>query len=75
MRMTWEEIKKKYPDQWVGLSQVEWDGEAPNVRSAVVEYVGKSRDIQRRILAGEDIHMNCTMSDSAYPFGFQVGGQ
>lgn len=23
-RMTWEEIQEKYPDQWVGLVDVEW---------------------------------------------------
>ena len=37
-RMTWEEIQEKYPDQWVGLVDVEWypDNKA-TVKSAVVE--------------------------------------
>ena len=33
-RMTWKEIVKKYPDQWVGLIDVDWKNES-NVRSAV----------------------------------------
>ena len=41
-RMSWEEIKEKYPDQWVGLVDIDWKNSA-NVRSAVVKYVGKSR--------------------------------
>ena len=40
-RMTWDEIVAKYPDQWVGLIDVE--GDKPNVRSAVVKYTDKTR--------------------------------
>lgn len=36
-RMTWSEIKKNYPDQWVGLTDVDWENEA-TVASAVVSY-------------------------------------
>lgn len=39
-RMTWKEIQKTYPDQWVGMTNVEWDG--GSVRSAVVKYTDKS---------------------------------
>ena len=42
-RMTWDEITAAYPDQWVGLTDVDWKNEA-NVRSAVVKYTDKSRD-------------------------------
>ena len=72
-RLTWKEIKTMYPDTWVGLSDVEWDGCAPNVRSAIVKYSGESGDIQKRIIDGENIHMNCTMDDYMFPLGFQVG--
>lgn len=74
-RMTWEEIEKKYPEQWVGLTDVEWNGHAPNVRSAIVKYAGESYDIWKRKLAGENIHINCTMHDDMYSLGFLVTQQ
>ena len=38
-RMTWEEIQKKYPDQWVGLIDVKYvDDDGISVESAVVKY-------------------------------------
>ena len=42
-RMTWKEIVSKYPDQWVGLIDVDWKNES-NVRSAVVKYIDKTSD-------------------------------
>ena len=41
-RMTWKEIQEAYPDQCVGLTDVEWNG--GGVRSAVVKYTDKSCD-------------------------------
>ena len=41
-RMTWDEIVAKYPDQWVGLTDVERDG--ADVVSAVVKYSDKDAD-------------------------------
>ena len=38
-RMTWDEISKQYPDQWVGLVDIDWEDEA-NIKSAVVRYIG-----------------------------------
>lgn len=36
-RLTWEEIRERYPDQWVALSEVEYvDDDGCNVESAVV---------------------------------------
>ena len=40
-RLKWEEIQKKYPDQWVGLTDVERDG--VTVVSAIVKYSDKTR--------------------------------
>lgn len=42
-RMTWVEIKEKYPDQWVGLTEVEYepDNDA-TIESAVVLYTDKT---------------------------------
>lgn len=44
-RLTWEEIEKKYPDQWVGLVDVEYepDNDA-TVKSAIVKYTDKTMD-------------------------------
>ena len=39
-RMTWSEIKNKYPDQWVGLTDVIRDG--ADIVSAFVKYTDKS---------------------------------
>ena len=41
--MTWEEIEKKYPEQWLEVSDVIWENGA-TVQSAVVKYIGKSSD-------------------------------
>ncbi len=44
-RMTWDEIKKKYPAQWLGLTDVEWaDPEEAEIASAVVSYTDKTAD-------------------------------
>ena len=36
-RLTWEQIKQQYPDQWLGLTDVERSN-ASTVKSAVVAY-------------------------------------
>ena len=41
-RLTWDEIVEKYPDQWVGLVDVDWEDGA-NVRSAIVKYTDKGQ--------------------------------
>ena len=38
--MTWKEIQKKYPNQWVGLINVAWKDDA-NVDKADVMYTDK----------------------------------
>ncbi len=40
-RMSWDEIKKAYPNQWVGLTDVEWK-DTSNIKSAVVKYTDKT---------------------------------
>ena len=44
-RLTWEQIQEKYPDQWVGLIEVEYepDNDA-TIKSAVVKYTDKSKN-------------------------------
>lgn len=41
-RMSWDEITKEYPEQWLGLTDVEWaDDDHANIASAVVSYTNK----------------------------------
>ena len=42
-RMTWAEIAKMYPDQWVGLTDVVWE-DSSNIGSAIVLYTDWSKD-------------------------------
>lgn len=42
-RLTWEEIRKRYPDQWVELVDFEWDEFEPDPRSGVVRLSAKKR--------------------------------
>lgn len=42
-RLTWKEIVEKYPNRWVGLTDVERDApDDPNIKSAVVKYTDKT---------------------------------
>jgi hypothetical protein len=44
-RLTWEEIKHKYPDQWIGLTDVEYKTENDaSIKSGIVKYIGKNMD-------------------------------
>ena len=53
-RMTWDEIVKKYPDRWVGLTDVVWGNEGSSVESAVVKYTDKTRgELLMMQIAGE----------------------
>ena len=69
-RMTWEEIQKKYPDQWVGLVDVKYvDDDGISVESAVVKYTDKSKsDLTRLVLNGEIIS-RYTTPDNIFQMG------
>ena len=69
-RMTWEEIQKKYPDQWVGLVDVKYvEDDGISVESAVVKYTDKSKsDLTRLALKGEIIS-RYTTPDNIFQMG------
>ena len=70
-RLTWDEIESKYPDQWVGLTDVEWQ-DAANVRSAVVSYTDKEmdkNDIFMKQASGEGVYSVYTTPDNLAPLG------
>lgn len=56
-RLTWKQIQEQYPDQWVGLSDVQYlDDDGISVESAVVKYADKTKsELTRLVLKGEII--------------------
>lgn len=56
-RLTWEQIQDKYPDQWVGLTDVQYmDDDGGSVESAVVKYADKTKsELTKLVLSGEII--------------------
>lgn len=44
-RLTFRQIAEKYPDQWVGLDEIEWEPDnSSTVKSAIVRFTDKSAD-------------------------------
>ena len=72
-RLTWEEIEKRYPDKWVGLSEVEWE-DSSNVRSAVVLGSSDTGDeYLHRQIKGEDVYTVYTTPNNLCPLGVLAG--
>lgn len=68
-RLTWEQIEKKYPDQWVGLTDIDWEDGA-NIKSAIVSYIGmSSADLLRMQIKDRSIHATYTTPDNLAPMG------
>ena len=69
-RMTWKEIQEKYPDQWVGLIDVNYiDDDGISVESAVIKYLDKSKaELTRLALEGE-IVSRYTTPDHIFQLG------
>ena len=45
-RMKWDDIQRTYPSQWVGLTDVKWNGSTSrDIDSAVVSCVGEGNEI------------------------------
>ncbi len=56
-RMTWEQIQEKYPDQWIGMVDVEYEPDnGATIHSAIVRYVGLPKgELTRMMLDGKCI--------------------
>lgn len=71
-RMAWEEIQKKYPDQWVGLIEVEYepDNDA-TIKSAVVKYTDKSKSelTKIQVQTGGELIGVYTTPDNVFQLG------
>lgn len=62
-KLSWEEIKKTYDEQWVQLVDYDWPEGTPYPRSGVVRVHGQDkRDFHKRCLEGE------VPGDSAFVF-------
>ena len=69
-KMTWNEIMEKYPDQWVGLTDVEWSN-ASTVKAAVVKYSDKTKaQLAKMQIKGEIQTSEYTTPNNV----FSVGG-
>ena len=65
-RMNWGEIEAKYPNQWVGLKEIEWEDEKEfDIRSALVVYTDKTIDELLEIqLEDGELHTCFTTPDT-----------
>ena len=69
-RMTWEEIQKKYPDQWVGLVNVKYvDDDGISVESAEVKYTDKPKAELTRLMLDGEIISRYTTPDNLFQMG------
>ncbi len=67
-RMQWNEIQERYPDQWVGLVDVERRG--VTVVSAVVKYTDRSQgELARMQIDDDDLYSCYTTPDHLAPLG------
>lgn len=68
-RLTMDEIIARYPDQWVGLVDVEWEDEA-NVKTAIVKYTDKSSsELTRMQMKDRNLYSTYTTPDNLAPMG------
>jgi hypothetical protein len=69
-RLTWDEIKNKYPDQWVGMTDVEYKPDnSVSIKSAIVTYTGLSKaELTRMMLEGKCVSRYTTPDNK-----FQMG--
>ena len=67
-RLTWDEIVKQYPDQWVGLTDVERTNES-TVKSAAVSYSGltKNEALKLAMDSHGEIVARCTKTSLFQP--------
>lgn len=69
-RLTWREIQHRYPDQWIGLTNVKYiDDDGVSIESAVVRYTDRTKsELTRRMLKGE-IVSRYTTPDNVFQLG------
>lgn len=71
-RLAFSQIAERYPDQWVGLDEIEWDPDnSSTVKSAVVRFTDKSADelTEMQIKTGGKIMAIYTTPDNVFQLG------
>ena len=69
-RMTWKEIQEKYPDQWVGLTDVKYiDNDGISIESAVIKYLDKAKGELTRLALQGEIVSRYTTPDHIFQLG------
>ena len=70
-RLSWEEIKKQYPKQWVVLDKIETGNNSMDIVSAVVKY---NEDVLGfDLVAIKAFEENLKLIHTAYDEGFDMG--
>lgn len=69
--LTWEEIKKYFPDQWVGLSSVKHkNGNSASIESGVLKHFDKSQsELIHLALIGDCISRYTTIDSNQSEVG------
>ena len=67
-RLTWDEIVEKYPDRWLGLTDVDREPGDPNVKSAVVKYINKDMNELLEIQLENDNFLTVYTTPDHVPF-------
>lgn len=69
-RMTWKEIQEKYPDQWVGLTEVKYiNNDGVSIETAIVKYTDKSKGELTRLALKGEIVSRYTTPDNIFQLG------
>lgn len=69
-RMTWQEIKERYPDQWVGLTDVVYiDNDGISIESAIVKYTNKKKSELTVLALKGEIVSRYTTPDNIFQIG------
>lgn len=69
-RMTWKQIQEKYPDQWIGLTNVEYmNNDGVSIELAVVRYTDKSKSELTRLALKGEIVSRYTTPDNIFQLG------
>lgn len=76
-RLTWEEIKKQYPNQFVGLIKAKYKNhDTENIESAIVKYTEKTiskYELQKAAYYGEIIRKYTGELSNTIPLGSIIG--
>lgn len=69
-RLSCQEIKEHYPNQWVGLIDVEFDNDTVTVKSAIIKVIGKTAEELGLMVLDEEIQMPYyTTPDNIFQMG------